>query len=283
MTYEPADIRNYPQLYVVCEHFPGFAHAWLDILNPTLATLQNKLFDNDSHLELICFWSNSRLSDYRQIADEICVMGRVDYKDVEAGHYIVECGLAHFMDLLRLTHHRQWWFPECQVQCSKISSMVTLILLYLDRDADAYNFIKWWATVNHDGRYRWGMPCPAIKGEWLYLTNQDVFEDLCAMTTNEDQLVDVRVPFLIALGLIKSKIVAEWEAARRRFGVFEGAVFKSGNLCQKLCGTVLVLEKIRDFVLPFSAQVTFLWNFTLRDFVSLLSSFLLDTSPPVGN
>ena len=27
LTYEPADIHNYPQLYVVYEHFPGFAHA----------------------------------------------------------------------------------------------------------------------------------------------------------------------------------------------------------------------------------------------------------------
>ena len=32
LTYEPADIRSYPQLYVVYEHFPGFAHAWSTIL-----------------------------------------------------------------------------------------------------------------------------------------------------------------------------------------------------------------------------------------------------------
>ena len=74
------------------------------------------------------------------------------------------------------------------------------------------------------------------------------------MAAKDDKYTNVT--FLIALALIKSKIVEKWEDGRERFAAFEDAVHKSGvQHGHQLCQTDLVTDKIKEFVFPFSAQV----------------------------
>ena len=43
-------------------------------------------------------------------------------------------------------------------------------MLDLDRDEDAYNFIKWWLTIDPDSH--WDNVPKSQPGEWLYLRDQ---------------------------------------------------------------------------------------------------------------
>ena len=43
-------------------------------------------------------------------------------------------------------------------------------MLDLDRDEDAYNFIKWWLTIDPDSH--WDNVPKSQPGEWLYQRDQ---------------------------------------------------------------------------------------------------------------
>ena len=226
--------------------------------------LRNETYDGEplnyfeSEFTVGRFWGLVDTREYcwtrSQLAHQICEMGRAVHKEGSGPKPIIECGLAHYLDLLRLVHSDN----------QGLRNKVPFILLYLNREEDAYNFIKWWETIDPDGHYDWGEPPKAKEGDWLYLTSQDVFEDLFSVAAKDDQYMNVT--FLIALALIKSKIVEKWEVARERFAAFEDAVLKSGvPHGQQLCQTDLVTDKIKEFVFPFSAKVPFPRKITLGD------------------
>ncbi|EGX93697.1 Zinc finger domain-containing protein, MYND-type [Cordyceps militaris CM01] len=70
--------------------------------------------------------------------------------------------LKHLRDMLRL----------CRGDNMGVRNMVPAMMLRLDRDQECYDFAKWWATCDPDGRYDWGdMSLP-----YLSTRNADVFE-----------------------------------------------------------------------------------------------------------
>ncbi|KAK3348714.1 hypothetical protein B0T25DRAFT_228171 [Lasiosphaeria hispida] len=58
----------------------------------------------------------------------------------------VERALGHFMEMLRL----------CRADNLGVRDVVPALLLRLGREQECYDFLKWWATADLDGKYRWG-------------------------------------------------------------------------------------------------------------------------------
>ncbi|KAI0408731.1 hypothetical protein F4802DRAFT_548839 [Xylaria palmicola] len=71
--------------------------------------------------------------------------------------------LEHLLDMLRL----------CRSDNMGLRSIVPAVMLRLDHDQECYDFMKWWATCDPDGRYNWGdMTLP-----YLDISGADVLED----------------------------------------------------------------------------------------------------------
>eukprot|EP01084_Bolivina_argentea_P244037 408921_1 len=102
------------------------------------------------------FWSLAETRNYCQarytLAEHILV-----YAECKETQKIYETGLAHFMELLRLIHGDNMGLRD----------QVPFILLKLNRDNDAYNFIKWWDTIDPNGTYDWGNPPQNTKQAFL--------------------------------------------------------------------------------------------------------------------
>ena len=183
-----------------------------------------------------------------QLALKICEMGQA-YKaeNPDRSKPMFEAALAHYLELLRLTYT-----PRFGDQL-ELRHKVPFILLLLNRDQDAYNFIKWWANIIPLGDFDFDPRPKAKKGEWIYLVGQDIFEDLFSSVPQYHKSSDLT--FVLALFLIKSRIVQKWESAHQKLEAFVKAVSESGAIGQKLCQTDLVMDRIKDFVLPFKSRV----------------------------
>jgi hypothetical protein len=85
---------------------------------------------------------------------------------------------------------------------------IPFLLLSLNQDKDAYNFIKWWVTIGPQDE-----PATSHEGEWLYLKNQDIFENIFSFV-RDIEFFDLH--FLAALVLIKARIIQEYEFANEK-------------------------------------------------------------------
>ncbi|TLS28282.1 hypothetical protein PpBr36_00013 [Pyricularia pennisetigena] len=83
-----------------------------------------------------------------------------------------------------------------------VRSIVPTLLLRLGRDQEAYDFIKWYATVPHD-RYKWGDPAEPF----LNLSSQDATEELD--DTALAKLSLEKLPLLAALVLLKVRLALD--------------------------------------------------------------------------
>ncbi|KAM6520315.1 hypothetical protein FSOLCH5_005107 [Fusarium solani] len=87
------------------------------------------------------FWGLLSTRDYMRarfaLADRLCSLGTLDG---------VQEALQHMQDMLRL----------CRSDNMGLRDMVPALMLRLDLDQECYDFVKWWATCDPDGRYDWG-------------------------------------------------------------------------------------------------------------------------------
>ena len=72
----------------------------------------------------------------------------------------LKAALDHTLELLRLVHKDKL----------SLRNVAPFFMLDLDRDEDAYNFIKWWLTIDPDSH--WDNIPKSQPGEWLYLRDQ---------------------------------------------------------------------------------------------------------------
>ncbi len=141
--------------------------------------------------------------------------------------------MAHYLELLRLNHSDN----------QGIRHKVPFLLLSLNRDEDAYNFIKWWETIDPEGNYDWGEPPASQEGEWMYLKSQDTQEDLLKIAKDVDCL-----PFLAALVLIKARIILKYETAKSEFDTFEEVLQSGSSSGQKLLCALPAMMKIKRYL-----------------------------------
>ena len=143
-----------------------------------------------------------------------------------------KAALSHYLELLRLSS----WDKV------GIRFIVPLALLNLDRDQDAHDFIKWWLIVapGHD----WSNPPSSREGDWIYLRNQNIFEDLSSAIGDGLQ----NQHFAASLAIIKSRIVTNFRFDWETWNVFKACLEVGDVTCGKLFSTDLAMENIEKFV-----------------------------------
>jgi hypothetical protein len=106
----------------------------------------------------------------------------------------VEEQLAHFLDMLRL----------CRSDNMGVRSLIPGIMLWLNKDQECYDLIKWFFVGCDDDDYDWGntdLP-------FLEVKDADVFEDVEVFTKNKWQ----DLTQLVSLTLLKIKLLLDLEA-----------------------------------------------------------------------
>ena len=145
-------------------------------------------------------WSNPFLRDYcntrRYLANSY-----LDMAHEEEYEHMYEAGLAHYFELLRLIHWDDLGLRE----------KVPFILINLNRDDDAYNFVKWWITIDPNFDYNWDdVPQSTQQGDWLWLKNENRYESPVLLLEKSSD--NVSLAHVVALLLLKLRIVAKYEA-----------------------------------------------------------------------
>ncbi|KAI8725696.1 MYND-type zinc finger protein samB [Fusarium sp. LHS14.1] len=119
----------------------------------------------------------------------------------------VQTALDHLLDLLRL----------CRSDNMGVRDVVPALFIRLDRDQEAYDFMKWYATTGEQSDYDWGdMDLP-----FLDVKDADVFETPLEKWTGEGWL---EMSHVVTVTLIKVRILADLQGALNATVAFEGSV-----------------------------------------------------------
>jgi hypothetical protein len=113
--------------------------------------------------------------------------------------------LGHYQELLRLSSSdnlgERLRFP--------------FILLYLNRDDDAYSFCRYWLNWEEDEE-RERKHRESHEGDWLYLREEGCrYLDIFEQCPNADPKY-MDLAFLVAICIIKLRLVAAYDDARKR-------------------------------------------------------------------
>ncbi|KAI1387668.1 uncharacterized protein F4822DRAFT_407251 [Hypoxylon trugodes] len=146
------------------------------------------------------FWGVINTRDYMRarfaVAQQLLLLGTLSS---------VRESLEHLRDMLRL----------CRSDNMGLRNIVPATMLRLDLDQECYDFIKWWATCDPDGKYDWGnMSLP-----YLNIHGADVFEDpdfLLGEYPDLDSLVAILILKLKLLVDIRNLKVTRNVLARRQ-------------------------------------------------------------------
>jgi hypothetical protein len=128
---------------------------------------------------------------------------RLRYAHIEAlgkihTHDSVLAQYDHFRDMLRL----------CRGDNMGVRSQVPALLLRLDRDQEAYDFIKWYQTEGRRGDYDWG----DMELGFLDIKNADAFEDIGFMPPRFGDLSHT-----VSMTLIKIKLLLDLQNLTKAF------------------------------------------------------------------
>ena len=145
-----------------------------------------------------------------------------------------KAALIHYLELIRLSKGDPFGFRF----------KIPFILLSLNRDQEAQDFIKWWLTVEPECDR--ANPPPSKEGDWIYLKNQNILEDLSSFITqgSRDQ------NFAAALALIKARIVTNFIQGLTNWKVFNECLEVGDETSTRLLSTDLAMENIEKFVYP---------------------------------
>ncbi|GAX25584.1 hypothetical protein FisN_28Hh054 [Fistulifera solaris] len=115
-----------------------------------------------------------------------------------------EKSLSHYLELLRLDvgHHCETRFR------------VPFILLYLNRDDDAYCFMRYWLNFGaEDDDTILARHASYCQGDWLYPVEPDCrSNDIAEESSSKLEETHYTLPHLVALAIIKMRIVATGKA-----------------------------------------------------------------------
>ena len=105
------------------------------------------------------------------------------------------------------------------------------VLLYLNRDDDCFSFIRYWVIEdgNDDGTAREQLHANSQPGDWLYGHHPGCrFQDMRKFFPDQYLPKFVSLYFVVALMVIKMRIIAQHNARTRILGVFTMAKFGRG-------------------------------------------------------
>ena len=153
--------------------------------------MENAFEDHVGH-----FWGILETRDYCRARRDLAMKTHKLAKTTKSPKAL-KAAVDNMLDLLRLIHSDNLG----------LRGVVPFLMLDQDRDDDAYNFVKWWTTIDPDGRYDWGQVPRSQPGEWLYLRDQDVKEDLLIRPGKKD--FHVQLAHLATIILIKARLISK--------------------------------------------------------------------------
>ncbi|KAL9602872.1 MAG: hypothetical protein Q9219_001567 [cf. Caloplaca sp. 3 TL-2023] len=158
------------------------------------------------------FWGILSTRDYMRARYGL-VQAILEIKTFEA----TEAAANHLRDMLRL----------CRSDNMGVRGLLPALYLRLDRDQEAYDFIKWYETTGNESNYDWGN----LDLPFLDVVNADVFESPNYITTSFPSLTN-----LLCTSLIKIKILIDLRYLRN------SAFLEGTKLPREL------VDKIRYFI-----------------------------------
>ena len=187
---------------------------------PTIDS-QGNPFDNSAGF----FWGIQETRPYMSARQNMVDLILAHFGTFEPRVDGVEIALSHLLDLLRL----------CRKDNMGMRDLVPALYLALDRDQEAYDFMKWWATTAQESTYNWmDMSLPH-----LHIKNADILEEPMDdwVTGNLIDLSHVLVVILIKLRVLSD--LKNIQSATRAFaGVLplEVTDIIRGHLAGKVLG-----------------------------------------------
>ena len=162
-------------------------------------------------------WGIPFLRDYCRarvfLADKFLYMAHME--EVE---HIYQKGLGNYLELLRLIHRDNMGLRD----------KVPFTLLNLNREDDAYNFLKWWITIDSNGIYDWSkVPQNTKEGDWLWLRGQNRYEDPKSVLNSE--ATSASLAHVTAMFIIKARIIAKYHDLKI-LAVIEQFVIEIGGI-----------------------------------------------------
>eukprot|EP00112_Aurelia_sp_Birch-Aquarium-sp1_P005694 Seg1646.14 transcript_id=Seg1646.14/GoldUCD/mRNA.D3Y31 product="Ankyrin repeat and MYND domain-containing protein 2" protein_id=Seg1646.14/GoldUCD/D3Y31 len=155
--------------------------------------------------------------------------------------FAYETGLSHYLELLRLTHSDN----------QGIRSYVPFVLLVLNRLEDCYGFIKWWATIDPNGNYDWGDAPFYEEGDWAYLKDQDIMEDLFldervgdAKYFDSCHLLALILMKIMLIRRIEETVMGEWKT----FLLGTDEVYGKDSHVLKIANNMPVIDMIHNYL-----------------------------------
>ncbi|GAX17186.1 hypothetical protein FisN_10Lh034 [Fistulifera solaris] len=182
-----------------------------------------------------------------------------------------EKALSHALELMRLDYR----------DVIETRYVIPFILLNLNRDDDAFDFIRYWMKIDLNDRSKlfdlMNRHFESREGEWIYPRNQncrfrDVFEECANVNDRKAPLA-----FLVALLIIKCRIVATYDATCGSMDLAFGTT--SGQRIQEVQSTVkeLILDGALVNIQSQRQQVERLLNVIQRRNAIILPAFLNPT------
>ncbi|KAI1370526.1 hypothetical protein F4677DRAFT_465136 [Hypoxylon crocopeplum] len=133
----------------------------------------------------------------------------------------VETALKHSLKMLQLNPGDN----------QGVRDQVPGLFLRLGRDQEAYDFIKWYATVGADGDYEWGNP----ESPFLNLHDEDVFE---RVDEYAEELFDLGM--LVCLTNLKIRLLLDMEWVRE--DAFSDVLYKRRDIVERADWTDLIAD-----------------------------------------
>jgi hypothetical protein len=195
-----------------------------------------------------------------------------------------------YLDALNDLMNEIWWFADSEMQWEayevvldfhleilrlghtdplRIRWQAPFALMIVDRDMDAYNFIKWWMKPQNQRPLK----SNAKKGEWIYSIDQNRAEIVTGTELNTE------LAFLVALVGIKMRIVIEVEEKIKPYEAFIEILGESSvdSVGQELLNCSLAMEHIKKFVFGLKMNYEEPEDFLLRQ-KNILQKYLYATN-----
>lgn len=139
------------------------------------------------------FWGITETRDYMR-ARSALILALCNYGTRPA----LQSALDHQFDCFRL----------CRSDNMGLREETPSLQISLDKDQEAYDFMKWWATCDPNGRYDWGN----LNLPYLNLVGADALEPVTYFLSRHRSL-----PHLVAMALLKYRMLRglqDWNSSR---------------------------------------------------------------------
>ena len=119
-------------------------------------------------------------------------------------------------------------------------------LISMGRDADAYNFIKWWSNDQYNVEYKWyTLPMLTSTDEFFSaLPKHNMYKDLFQSLRNPSKGIPFK--YLVALLLLKLKIFTEYKTRRFELQIFSSAL--KGSAYELVLRSEPFMDLLRKYV-----------------------------------